>query len=409
MSNVALTTAQPSSLMFYPNEDDPNVTNTMAQVMRLHPAATQYDKRTMLEFTMLAVAAGANPFPGPQCELDIWESPSKYVRGKWIPQPPVMYLNVKYWRRKVAEIDRVIWLEEPRLMTSEERLHYSVSDSDIGTICRGARVSQVRELVQMGVPYKEAKEDMARTAVAYVKYDDMNTKPRNNKPSKPIPPPRGQSWNEVACKRVEVACYRELSLAQATYTPNQDLGFTLPRDMSQVMIAEGEDLNTSLFGGDSSNATPIVIEHEPIKHEPSDNDFISDDELFSNDWKTEPDQGFTGVDSAEFDDKPSGKVNEVAKSLNPQETAQAMIKAGSIGGWAMHAYSLYSQWFSAASGVRKFAEYCGATHDDFDAHALTQAVSLYVNQMADGVDTKIARVNAKSKYTELANKSDEAA
>lgn len=212
MSETAVVLKTTSAIAAYGDRDD--VREIADRLMALHPAAKEVGAPAMRAVAQLALMRGANPLPTAG-EIYVWQD-----RGK-----TVMDIGIAYYRRIASKKDTVLWEVEPRLMTDEERDRFRIADGDIGAICKGALLSQVRELMDIGVPFKEARSASSRTSTAIVEYADQfytQDSKYGKKAGDPRQAPHGRTWEWVAEKRAEKAFYKMMSLVDDTLTERID-------------------------------------------------------------------------------------------------------------------------------------------------------------------------------------------
>ncbi len=155
---------------------------------------------------MLALQVGANPNPL-SGELYIYQ-----IMGRWTP-----YLGIAYYRRIAEENGarvmfaprddetRLSW--EPRPMTDEERADYKVPDGTDAAICRGYRGDRLIELLDRGVPWRDAVQMLARTGIAFLRDEE-----KKDRTGKYMNAPNGRSWQWKCDKRAEMDLYRKLGV-----------------------------------------------------------------------------------------------------------------------------------------------------------------------------------------------------
>jgi hypothetical protein len=193
-----------------PFADREDVRELTKRLMHFHPAANKFGQAVMLKVAQLSIAHGANPFPGPSQEVHVWEGGRQKVNGQWVDAPPVIYFGIHFYRRKAREIDAIAWSFEPRVMTPEERKAHHIPAEAIAAICSGSRVSEMKAMRLLGAEFKEARESTRRTGMGVIKVEEMS-----KRDGTPIDPPRGRTWEWVACKRAEMDFYRSQSLLYA--------------------------------------------------------------------------------------------------------------------------------------------------------------------------------------------------
>ena len=213
MSNeTAIVVKTTSAIAAYGDRED--VREITDRLMHLHPAAKEVGAPAMRAVAQLALMRGANPLPTAG-EIYVWPDNKGTV---------VMDIGIAYYRRIASKKDRVLWEIEPRLMTDEERDRYRIADGDIGAICKGAMLSQAKELMDLGVSLKEAREASARTSTAIVEYGDQfyTYDSKYSKKGDQRQAPHGRTWEWVAEKRAEKAFYKMMSMVDDTLTERID-------------------------------------------------------------------------------------------------------------------------------------------------------------------------------------------
>lgn len=229
------------------------------RLMHFHPAANKFGQGIMLKVAQLSIAHGANPFPGPSQEVHVWEGGRQKVNGQWVDGPPVIYFGIHFYRRKAREMDAIAWSFEPRRMMPAERQSHNIPEGAVAAICAGSRVSEMKAMRLLGASFMEARDATRRTGIGVVKAEELT-----NRDGKPIDPPRGRTWEWVACKRAEMDFYRSQSLlyAGAIDLTLPDIGLLtkeaeglgldeLPERIAPDDPLKGatvEELNEALFG-----------------------------------------------------------------------------------------------------------------------------------------------------------------
>lgn len=178
-------------------------------IMTAHPQAAQVPPQVIEAAALLALQVGANPNPLAG-ELSIYE-----IRGKFTP-----YLGIAYYRRIAEETGaRVAFApqenadgyhglsNEPRMMTPEERQRYGVPDNTLASICKGFRGDRLVELIDKGVPWRDAAAILSRVGVGFIRDDEMR-----GKDGKYFNPPNGRSWQWKCDKRAETDLYKKLGV-----------------------------------------------------------------------------------------------------------------------------------------------------------------------------------------------------
>lgn len=212
MSETAVVLKTTSAIAAYGDRDD--VRELTDRLMHLHPAAKEVGAPAMRAVAQLALMRGANPLPTAG-EIYVWPD----NKGK-----VVMDIGIAYYRRIASKKDRVLWEIEPRLMTDEERDRFRIAEGDIGAICKGALLSQAKELMDLGISFREARAASARTSTAIVEYADQfyTYDSKYSKKGDPRQSPHGRTWEWVAEKRAEKAFYKMMSLVDDTLTERID-------------------------------------------------------------------------------------------------------------------------------------------------------------------------------------------
>lgn len=239
MSETAVVLKTTSAIAAYGDRED--VREITDRLMHLHPAAKEVGAPAMRAVAQLALMRGANPLPTAG-EIYVWQD-----RGK-----TVMDIGIAYYRRIASKKDRVLWEIEPRLMTDEERDRYHIAEGDIGAICKGALLSQAKELMDLGVSLREAREASARTSTAIVEYSDQfytKDSKYGKKAGDPRQAPHGRTWEWVAEKRAEKAFYKMMSLVDDTLTERIDAVNEVREQVGQAYHLYEERQNYTLDDG----------------------------------------------------------------------------------------------------------------------------------------------------------------
>lgn len=221
--------------------------NTTVEMLRtLHRDGKKIPTEVIISGSVLAHQYGADPNPIAG-ELWIYE-----LKSGWIAT-----LGVAFYRRVAAENGCPVlyapaesnlgrWQSwEPRTMTPEERAAYGVPSGAQAAICRGARLDQVKPLLQIGVSLFEAIASLARTGTAYIQPQEMKTSDGRD-----MAPPRGRSWAWVVAKRAEVDLYRKLAVVATSPEPVQ----TAERTRMLRTIEHQPDNLPEGYGLDEANA-----------------------------------------------------------------------------------------------------------------------------------------------------------
>lgn len=135
------------------------VRELMSRLLMLHPSADEVGEGGMLAVAQLAVLVGANPLPSTN-EIHVWKDKKGNI---------VIDLGINYFRRRGNELGGLYWVEQPRMMTETEYDTYGLNaGSQIGAICKAARLDKIRELMAMGIPFEGALQGLVRTGVGTV-------------------------------------------------------------------------------------------------------------------------------------------------------------------------------------------------------------------------------------------------
>lgn len=205
MSDIA--PPAPVSLQLIPTVDQTpisyagnrDVIRELAERMMMQwPDAESLGKQTMIAAAQLAIAMNLNPFPHVG-DLDIYE-----IRGR-----VVIDYKIDYLRRVARKVDQLHWTIQPRRMTPAEWKEHNLPADCFPATATAARASEIAALVKLGCPWQEAARSSSRTAIGIVFIDETFTRER-----KPMPPPRGKTWQWVAEKRAEREIYRLLGMLQ---------------------------------------------------------------------------------------------------------------------------------------------------------------------------------------------------
>lgn len=194
-------TVKKTRLAIYGERDEVN--ELMGRLMALHPSAQQFGEGAMRTIAQLAIMTGANPLP---TAGEIWIWPDYSNGGK-----PVIDLGIAFYRRRAREVDTVIWGKEPQKMTPAEEQRYGVPLAGFVAICSGSRLSEVKELVALGVDFDKAVMMTRRDGVGVVDESELTTSK-----GKTRQPPKGRTWQWVAEKRAEKDFYRKQGLIHAS-------------------------------------------------------------------------------------------------------------------------------------------------------------------------------------------------
>lgn len=213
------------------------------RMMMQWPDAETLGKRTMIAAAQLALAMNLNPFPHIG-DLEIYE----------IKNHIVIDYKIDYLRRKAREMDTLHWSVQPRPMHLTEFNNSGLPGDCYHATATAARVSEIERLVRIGCPFREAVEATSRTALGVVFRDETISRD-----GKPLPPPRGKTWQWVAEKRAEKEIYRLLGMlrenaATALLTANSGLSADdAPSDPQPLVTPHpsqmsNEEINADLFG-----------------------------------------------------------------------------------------------------------------------------------------------------------------
>ena len=232
------------------------------RLMSFHPEAQAVGQRGMMAVAQLAVLIGANPLPT-SGEIYIWKDWRNNV---------VIDVGIAYYRRIASEKDTIMWEVEPRKMDNKERGLYGVSEGDIAGVGVGILLSQYERLLELGMPWQEAKKMLCRTGYATVKRDEMfaKKKTRYREKGDAIDAPNGRTWQWVANKRAEKDYYRKVGMVDTTLTDkmrNRTIEQGRQERDKPLMIQETgktlDELNDDLFGSSNTSDQDYtgVIEH----------------------------------------------------------------------------------------------------------------------------------------------------
>lgn len=156
-----------------------------------------------LALAQMAALTGANPWRGEIYGFKDWKGKLHLIEG---------YKLIVRWARAKAEYStREIEL------TPEEKKAEGIAGDDIAWWCfvlRDDKKSQVREWVDLGFSGPEAYEMVAVKAVGVVRIKDTI----NKKTKRPIDPPEGWTWAQVARKR---ALKNTLNLSHGMPSPQE--------------------------------------------------------------------------------------------------------------------------------------------------------------------------------------------
>ena len=139
------------------------------RLMGLHPAAREVGESGMRAVAQLAVLVGANPLPSTN-EIHVWTEHNRIT----------VDLGINYFRRRANELGGIYWVEQPRVMSDREYQEYGIDPQlEIGSICKGARIEKIRQLLDLGLPFEAAVNGNARTGVGLV---NRNATAKNGRP-----------------------------------------------------------------------------------------------------------------------------------------------------------------------------------------------------------------------------------
>ena len=394
MSNaVALAQPQNNALSAYGKESQ--VMELANRMLSFHPQADAVGSQNMIAVAQMALLSGASPMPGTN-GIHVWKQGDKVL----------FQFGIGFWRGKAEAAGGIAWTDRPRPMTKSEKAERNIPEATVAYICKGSLwrdIKRIRaEYAEFGeqITMKEAKMQTFATGEGILVQKDYAK--------------NGRSKNWTADLRAERDLYRRLlpEVAMVEDNSSQSGGPMIHGDTSdylskskvqKIPIGVGEDVNDLIFGGDNSDRQNIVIQPPA-----ADDNFISDDELFSNGWKHVTSDGeiLDGEfdDPLDFPDEP-----EASAGLVDTEYMKAqMVSAETLGGWAMCAYQLNRDWFDNAVATKKFASFLGATDANFDAAKLSDCLDLYVNALADQASKKEAANAAKGIYNKEEEEEGEA-
>jgi len=213
-------------------------------IQTAHPKIAEIPADVVRAGALLALQVGANPNP---LAGELWIYP---IQGRYTP-----YLGIAYYRRVAEERGaRVMFTppagvsdlgNEPRRMTDDERAAYGVPAGVDASICRGFRGDRLVELVDRGIPWRDAVAMLSRVGVGYVRDDE-----KKNRQGQYMDPPNGRSWQWKCDKRAEVDLYKRLGVVAHVAEIAQAQAQLVAETVEPA--AEGhytiEDANADLFG-----------------------------------------------------------------------------------------------------------------------------------------------------------------
>ena len=187
------------------------IDSAVAIIQTAHEKAAEIPANVIRAGAILALQVGANPNPLAG-ELYIYP-----IMGKWVP-----YLGIAYYRRIAEENKtRVMFAprddetrlgNEPRAMTAEEREYYRVPEGTDASICRGYRGDRLIELLDRGVPWRDAVQMLSRTGIAFLRDEE-----KRDRSGKYMNAPNGRSWQWKCDKRAEMDLYRKLGVVAQSF------------------------------------------------------------------------------------------------------------------------------------------------------------------------------------------------
>jgi len=197
------------------------------RIRSMLPGGNKMGTEQAMALAQYAIALDANPFRG-----EIYGFTS---RGRFVLVDGYKVL-VRWAKRQCPYSERCVPLGEDEL-----------SEGDIGFRCwilRDDARATLRDLVQAGAAFQEAYEIAATSAVGIVTQAD-----RTDRHGKPIDPPKGWTWDQVARKR---ALKNALNLSH---------GAPSPREIARESWTVG---GTETQPGDWRECTPEML---PVERE----------------------------------------------------------------------------------------------------------------------------------------------
>lgn len=227
-------------IVYQPHENE--LAAAVEIIRTAHPASKEIPEQIIRAGALLALQVGANPNPL-SGELYIYP-----IQGRYAP-----YLGIAFYRRVAEEQNaRVMFVpdsrgsNEPRAMTDEERKAHHVPDNVDASICRGFRGDRLLELLDRGVPWKDAAELLARVGVGYLRDEE-----KKGRDGKYINPPNGRSWQWKCDKRAEMDLYRKLGVTARTVEQAQAAAAEIaapPLARPQLQGYTVNDFNREIYG-----------------------------------------------------------------------------------------------------------------------------------------------------------------
>lgn len=173
-----------------------SIREMVERLMSFHPAAREVGKEGLLGAAHLAHLVGASPLPSVN-EIHIW----KDDKGK-----NCVTLGVNYYRRRANELGGVYWVDEPRLMTEEERAARAITGNDYAALARAARRDDVDQFVarMMELARGSSFKDVFAAALQMHTRTGVGSCRRDSYAKKNRPP----AW--TALKGAEIDLFRQL-------------------------------------------------------------------------------------------------------------------------------------------------------------------------------------------------------
>lgn len=166
------------------SDEKDNLVDLGHQIKTLLPGGEKLTVNQAISLGNYATLTRANPFRGEVYGFTDFKGQLKLVDG---------YKLLVRWAKKIAEYDEKY---SERLASGVE----GIQEGDIGyrvTLMRYDKKSSIREYIDLGATFKEAYDLVANQAVGIVFKKETWSKTKN----KPIDPPTGWSWDQVARKR----------------------------------------------------------------------------------------------------------------------------------------------------------------------------------------------------------------
>jgi len=218
------------------------ISEMVERVMWLHPEAKKVGRAGVFAACQLAMLTGASPVPGHN-EIHLWWNDGKQV--------PTVMLGINFDRRRANEVaGGVMFSDNPRPMTKDERLLYGIPEKTAAAICKGFRSDRFDKYIdylEKGLTLDKIIQMMTATGHAICFY---------NEPLK-----KGRSHQWTAEKRAEADLLRKLvpnlENPERTYRMEKAKEHLAQLDM---MVPHGDltdeqfaDYQASLFGDNVVN------------------------------------------------------------------------------------------------------------------------------------------------------------